>query len=588
VAEDVEYQALYRRYRPRRFSELRGQDHVALALKNAVRNDRVGHAYLFSGPRGTGKTTTARILAKALNCESPVDGEPCCTCGSCLAVQEGSSFDVLELDSATNNSVNDIRELTQRLALSTPGRNRVVILDEVHMLSKAAEAAFLKTLEEPPSHVVFILATTDPDKVGETIRSRTQHLQFNLIAADELADHVRWVATDAGIDLDAEGVDAVIRRGGGSARDTLSALELLAATGGRLEAPFPIEDFVEGLVSHDPGRLLTAVARSVAAGRDPRGIAEELVRHLRDAFLSQMAPEVLHVQQENIASLSTQADRIGLARLVRVIEALGSATLEMRNAPDQRVVLEVALLRLVHRQLDNGLEGLSARLERLEREVAERPAVPDVPVPVNPATGRAVLGGRVMRDSSGGTPRPAPPRPTPSARGEGTPAASSAGSPAGDVVALEELVAQWESAVVSELSGMRRAVLRMGKPSVRDGVLVLTVKNASEGKRLSEYLDEFSALLHRLSGTTCSLVVETLADPTPAADGRPMTRRDQAPPTTPRSARSSSRAEVPAEPTHDDEPTDIDEIRRLPDATPRSAEAALLDAFPDAVFVEEE
>lgn len=578
MAEDVEYQALYRRYRPRRFSELRGQDHVALALQNAVRHDRVGHAYLFSGPRGTGKTTTARILAKALNCESPVDGEPCCACGSCLAVQEGSSFDVLELDSATNNSVNDIRDLTQRLALATPGRNRVVILDEVHMLSKAAEAAFLKTLEEPPAHVVFILATTDPDKVGETIRSRTQHLQFNLIGADELAEHVRWVASDAGIDLDAEGVDAVIRRGGGSARDTLSALELLAATGGRLEAPFPIEDFVEGLVSNDPGRLLTAVATAVAVGRDPRGIAEELVRHLRDAFLTQMAPEVLQVQHDRIAALSTQAERIGLARLVRIIEALGSATLDMRNAPDQRVVLEVALLRLVHRQLDNGLDGLAARLERLEREVAQRPAVAEAPVPVNPSTGRAVLGGRVMRDPSGGGVRPT----------SGGSAPARVANPAGAVVALDDLVSQWEPAVVAELSGMRRAVLRMGKPSVRDGVLVLTVKNASEGKRLSEYLDEFTAVVHRVTGTSCAVVVEALADPTPAADGRPAARRGDASPTTARSGRSSPRAEIPAEPTHDDEPTDIDEIRRLPDATPRSAEAALLDAFPDAVFVEEE
>jgi DNA polymerase III subunit gamma/tau len=191
MADSVEYQALYRRYRPQRFSELRGQDHITLALKNAVVNGRVGHAYLFSGPRGTGKTTTARILAKVLNCERPIDGEPCCECGSCVSVQQGNSFDVIELDAASNNGVDEIRDLIQRAGIGSPGRYKVFILDEVHMLSKGASAALLKTLEEPPPHVVFVLATTDPEKVQDTIRSRTQHLQFHLLPVDALADHVR-------------------------------------------------------------------------------------------------------------------------------------------------------------------------------------------------------------------------------------------------------------------------------------------------------------------------------------------------------------------------------------------------------------
>ena len=185
------YQSLYRRYRPRRFGELRGQDHVVRALRNAVRDDRVGHAYLFSGPRGTGKTSSARILAKVLNCERPVDGEPCCECASCLAVEAGTSYDVHELDAASNNGVDAMRDLIDKAMLGTPGRHKVYILDEVHMLSKAAEAALLKTLEEPPSHVVFVLATTDPQKVSPTIVSRTQHLQFHLLPMDELEEHVR-------------------------------------------------------------------------------------------------------------------------------------------------------------------------------------------------------------------------------------------------------------------------------------------------------------------------------------------------------------------------------------------------------------
>ena len=194
-------QSLYRRYRPRRFSELKGQDHVVRALRNAVAGNREGQAYLFSGPRGTGKTTSARILAKVLNCERPVEGEPCCECPSCLAVEAGTSFDVIELDAASNNKVDDIRELIERVNLGTPGRHKVYILDEVHMLTPGAEAALLKTLEEPPPHVVFVLATTDPQKVRDTIRSRTQHLVFHLLGAEELETHVRWVAADAGIEL---------------------------------------------------------------------------------------------------------------------------------------------------------------------------------------------------------------------------------------------------------------------------------------------------------------------------------------------------------------------------------------------------
>ena len=178
------YQSLYRSYRPRRFSEVRGQDHVVRALRNAVRDGRVGHAYLFSGPRGTGKTSTARILAKALNCENLQDGEPDCTCESCLAIEAGTSYDLQELDAASNNGVEAVRDLIGKVALGSPGRTKVYILDEVHMLSTAASNALLKTLEEPPGHVVFVLATTDPHKVLPTIRSRTC-LLYTSDAADE-------------------------------------------------------------------------------------------------------------------------------------------------------------------------------------------------------------------------------------------------------------------------------------------------------------------------------------------------------------------------------------------------------------------
>ena len=565
---DTGYQALYRRYRPQRFSELRGQDHIALALRNAVKSDRVGHAYLFSGPRGTGKTTTARILAKVLNCEAPVDGEPCCSCGSCEAVVHGSSFDVIELDAASNRSIEDIREIISTASLGSPGRHKVYILDEVHQLTGPAAAALLKTLEEPPSHVVFVLATTDPEKVPETIRSRTQHLQFHLLPVADLEEHVRWVAQDAGIPLDERGLEAVLRQGGGSARDTLSALELLAATGGQIDEITPVDEFVEALIEFDAGRALAAVAHTVHRGRDPRTIIDDLVRHLRDCFLTQMAPELVQAQEHRAAELADQARRLGTARIVKVMETLGQALLDMRGAPDQRVVLEVALVRLVHRQLDTGLDALLARVERLEREIVDRPPAL-APAPVNPSTGRAVLGGRVSRDASAPTPRPAAPSPAPVAAPSPlapesapptVPPAPSAGA------SLDTLVARWSDDVLATLVGMRRAVAQMVKPVVRDGAVVLMVDNEHAAKRVNDYLDDLSAAVRAAAGSSCAVVVEVRSDgPTETAPKR------------------KKAVVVP-----DDDEIDIEEAKKLPTSTAKSTEEELLEAFPAAKFVKKE
>jgi DNA polymerase III subunit gamma/tau len=364
-------QSLYRRYRPRRFSELKGQDHIVRALRTSVAEGREGQAYLFSGPRGTGKTTSARILAKVLNCQNPQGGEPCCECDSCLSVEKGTSYDVHELDAASNNGVDAMRDLIEKASLGTPGRHKVYILDEVHMLSKGAEAALLKTLEEPPPHVVFVLATTDPQKMSDTIRSRTQHLQFHLLGADTLQEHVRWVASDAGLTVTDEAIEQVIAQGAGSPRDTLSALELIASTGGSATEMISLDEFVEAMIEYEPGRALTMVARAINLGRDPRTLTEELIRFMRNGFLSLMAPDLVQLPSQRLGALTELSQRLGPAGLVRGIEHLGTALTEMRQAPDPRVLLDVAVVQLTSEQAATDVAGLALRIQKLERHAAD-------------------------------------------------------------------------------------------------------------------------------------------------------------------------------------------------------------------------
>jgi DNA polymerase III subunit gamma/tau len=380
------YQSLYRRFRPQRFSEVLGQEFVSLALRNAVREDHVGHAYLFSGPRGTGKTSTARILAKALNCASPTDGEPCGVCMSCTEIAAGSSLDVHELDAASNNGVDAMRDLVARAALGTPGRWKVYIIDEVHMLSPAASNALLKTLEEPPAHVVFVLATTDPQKVLQTIRSRTQHFEFRLIGPEVLHELLQSISDEAELDLPEHAVEMAVRRGRGSARDALSVLDQVAAAGIVEPDTAYIADLAEALSNRDPQAALVALATAVSAGREPLLVAGELADHLRQGFLSVVAPELVTLDTEERTSVTDLASRMGLPALVRAVEALGTVQVDMRESPDPRLHVEVCLLRLTRIEVDDSLPGLLERVERLERGQVATPSVvaqaaphPDVP-----------------------------------------------------------------------------------------------------------------------------------------------------------------------------------------------------------------
>ena len=378
------YQTLYRRYRPQTFGDIRGQEHVVLALRNAVREDRVGHAYLLSGPRGTGKTTAARVLAKVLNCENPADGEPCGVCQSCVAIENGTSFDLQELDAASNNKVDDMRELLGKVALGNPGRRKVYLLDEVHMLTSGAENALLKTLEEPPDHVIFVLATTEPHKVVPTIRSRTQHLELSLIPADQMVDLVHEIAADADLDVSDEAVAHVVKVGGGSARDTLSALDQVVAAGGIANEDTSSVELLEALATADAARALSAIEAATSRGIDPRRIGEEFIDGLRSIFLVKMGAPPARLAEQERAMAEGFSERLSPATITRSLEAVGQSLVDMRQAPDPRIDLEVAFVRICTPSSDGSVDGLRARVEQLEAQIASgvAPAGTTPPAPV--------------------------------------------------------------------------------------------------------------------------------------------------------------------------------------------------------------
>ncbi len=439
------YQSLYRRYRPQKFSEIKGQDHVVRALQTAVRTDKVGHAYLLHGPRGSGKTSTARVLAKALNCtDLGDDGEPCGVCESCLSIQEGRSFDLQELDAASNNKVDDMRGLLERVNLTSPGRTKVYLLDEVHMLTAGAENALLKTLEEPPDHVTWVLATTEPHKVVHTIRSRCQVFELGLIGAEVMADHLRHVVADAELDIDDEAIDHAVAAGGGSVRDSLTALERIVAGGGTTELDSSTDAILAAVADHDRAAALSAVGDAVGRGRDPRTIGEMALAGLRDAFLTAMGDPPPRMSEHERNRAADLADRMTPAAITRALETLGRALIDMRQAPDPRIDIEVALMRLCHPDEDRSLEALAQRIRQLEARLDGSPAssapgsAPRSPAPAAPAP------------AAPAPPESAPPPPPPPHEGAEPPPVAAPASGARPAAAARRTLSEYRSAAAEK------------------------------------------------------------------------------------------------------------------------------------------
>ncbi len=524
--------SLYRRHRPGSFDEVVGQQHVVRTLRNAVEQDKVHHAYLFVGSRGTGKTSMAKILARSLNCErgGPTI-TPCGECDSCLTIAAGTSIDVIEMDAASNRSVDDVRDLRERVAYAPAGgRWKVYILDEAHMLTKEAWNAFLKTLEEPPPNTVFVLATTESHKVMATIADRCQRFDFQRPSIEQISEVVDRVAVAEGIETETGATAMIARSASGSFRDALGTLDQIVAYGGEKVSLADVMEMlgaadaellfetVDAVIAEDPKGVMLGVERMARSGRDPAQFARDLLAHLRHLLVTQtvgQVPETFVVTASDEGRLRAQSAAIGAAALVRTIDELAAALTAVREGDEARMALEIALLKAARPDIDPSVEGLLARIERLEKNVS------------NSGGG----GPRVLSPESGGAAGEGvldPPTPTPPAEAEIGDKVSDAVAPAEtppteeaevaepgsaeaegrDDLNLEEVVREWP-AVIDDLRQAAPALAASyegARPVGLEGE-ILTIgfpADSTFNKRKAEAPDkreQMAASLHSVLGT---------------------------------------------------------------------------------------
>lgn len=429
--------ALYRRYRPETFAEVIGQEHVTEPLRHALAGNRVHHAYLFSGPRGCGKTTSARILARTLNCEQAPVADPCGECQSCRDLARGGpgSVDVIEIDAASHGGVDDARDLRERAFFSpVSSRYKVYIIDEAHMVSPQGFNALLKLVEEPPPHLKFIFATTEPDKVIGTIRSRTHHYPFRLVPPKTLGDYLLQLCTSEGVRLDSTALPLVVRAGAGSVRDTLSVLDQLLGGAGPAGVDYELavqllgytpdsllDEVVDAFAADDGSTVFHVVDKVIESGQDPRRFAEDLLQRLRDLVVLKAVPDalttgLLDAPGDRAERLQQQTAKFGPSELTRAADLVNDALMEFRGATAPRLLLELMCARILVPSADHAAQGFAARLDRIERRLSMGVPTPTPAAVPSPQMAPAPVAPPAAQPSAAPQPPPAAaPQPAPAA-----------------------------------------------------------------------------------------------------------------------------------------------------------------------------
>lgn len=512
----MSYTALYRKFRPQEFEDVKGQDHIVTTLKNQIKADRIGHAYLFCGTRGTGKTTVAKIFAKAVNCEHPVDGSPCGECPSCKGIAAGTSMNVIEIDAASNNGVDNIRQIREEVAYRpTEGKYKVYIIDEVHMLSMGAFNALLKTLEEPPAYVIFILATTEAHKIPITILSRCQRYDFHRISIDTITNRLTELMAEEQVDVEERALRYVAKAGDGSMRDALSLLDQCIAF--HLGEKLTYENVLDVLgavdtevfsrllreiIQRDVTGAIHVVGELVDEGRELGQLVNDFTWYMRNLLLLQSSDEmeeVLDMSADNLAALREEAQMVEPEVLMRYIRIFSELSNQIKYAAQKRIVLEVAIIKLCRPQMETDYSSLVDRLDDLEKKLASG-VVPIAPNAAAQAVTQSVAA-------------PAEKPPMPKAIPDD----------------IKQVVQNWK-AILSEAGGLSRQYLNKAVPSLGnngDLMLVFDDKNAfaylNEDK--AECMTHFKRLMENRVGKEIEVTLHMNESGRSAADTVPDLRQ---------------------------------------------------------------
>ncbi len=379
------HKALYRAYRPQTFEDVVGQEHIIRTLKNQIENNNIGHAYLFTGTRGTGKTSTAKIFARAVNCTNGINQEPCNECDVCRDILNDNIMDVIEIDAASNNSVDDIRELRESVKYSpAKSKYKVYIIDEVHMLSQGAFNALLKTLEEPPSYIIFILATTEPHKIPATILSRCQRFDFKRVTVKDMSDRMKKICSEENIEVEEKALNLISRNSQGALRDALSILDQCISFGdNKIEYKDVVEllgtvnieqlfDMAECIINQDTKKSLQNLNEFVIWGKDIRNLINDLIDHFRNLMVCKVSnelDEIISLPEETVNLLKEQANSVDMNDLIRILNILSTAQDNIKSSSNPRVLAEVTMMKLAQPMFDESKEALIKRIENLEKTI---------------------------------------------------------------------------------------------------------------------------------------------------------------------------------------------------------------------------